>query len=101
MGMNGTTSAAPMRGCAPWCWVRSISSTAFSTAAEGGVGNGGGRADERQDAAVMVGVLFAIEEDHFGNGEDGLDDGVDLGGVAPLGEIGDALDQLSGHAPTF
>ena len=31
MGMNGTTSAAPMRGCAPWCVVRSISATAFST----------------------------------------------------------------------
>src|SRR5271155_1166328 len=30
-GMNGTTSVAPMRGCAPECLVRSISSAAFPT----------------------------------------------------------------------
>src|ERR1035438_4862340 len=31
MGTNGTTSAAPMRGCAPWCSVRSMSVAARST----------------------------------------------------------------------
>src|SRR5271156_20894 len=30
-GMNGTTSVAPMRGCAPECLVRSISSAALPT----------------------------------------------------------------------
>src|SRR6202041_3575300 len=31
MGINGTTSAEPIRGCAPECMVRSISSAAFPT----------------------------------------------------------------------
>src|SRR5258708_31694078 len=29
MGINGSTSVAPTRGCAPWCFVRSISSMAL------------------------------------------------------------------------
>ena len=31
-GTNGTTSVAPKRGCAPSCWLRSMSSAAFLTA---------------------------------------------------------------------
>src|SRR6202142_3407589 len=31
IGMNGTTSVAPIRGCAPECLVRSINSAAFPT----------------------------------------------------------------------
>jgi len=31
-GMNGTTSAAPMRGCTPVCWRRSIRSRAVRMA---------------------------------------------------------------------
>src|SRR5580704_5060203 len=31
MGINGTTSVAPIRGCAPECFVRSISSAALPT----------------------------------------------------------------------
>jgi len=31
IGMKGTTSAAPMRGCAPSCFVRSINSAALPT----------------------------------------------------------------------
>ena len=31
MGMNGITSVAPMRGCAPWWHLRSISSAALPT----------------------------------------------------------------------
>ena len=29
MGISGITSTAPMRGCSPVCFVRSISSAAF------------------------------------------------------------------------
>ncbi len=31
-GTNGSTSVAPMRGCSPWCAVRSIRVEAFWTA---------------------------------------------------------------------
>ena len=65
--------------------------------AEGGIGHGGGRTDEREDAAVVVGIGFAVEQDHLGDGEDRLHDGVDLGGIAAFGEIGDALDELARH----
>ena len=97
IGMNGTTSAAPMRGCAPWCCVRSMTSTAFSTLRIGRLCNGGGRSDEGQDAAVVIGVLFAVEQHHIRDGEDALDDRIDFGGVAPFGKIRNTLDQLSCH----
>ena len=67
MGMKGTTSAAPMRGCAPWCAVRSISSTAFATPTQRGIGHRGGRPYEGEDRAIVVGVRFAVQQDHFGN----------------------------------
>ena len=65
--------------------------------AKGGIGHGGGRTHEGEHAAVVIGIGFAVEQHHLGNGEDGLHDGVDLGGIAALGEIGDALHELSRH----
>ncbi len=65
--------------------------------AEGGVGDGGGRTYEGEYAAVVVGIGFAVEQDDFGDGEDGLHDRVNPGGIAAFGEIGDALDELSRH----
>ena len=56
------------------------------------------RADEGEDRAVMVSVGFPVEEDDLGDGEDCLDDRVDLRAVAAFREVGDAFDELSGHA---
>src|SRR5271165_5385821 len=47
----------------------------------------------------MVCVSFAVEQDHFGNGENRLYDGVHLGGIAPFGKVGNTLHQLSRHEP--
>ena len=56
--------------------------------AEGGVGDGGGRTDESEYAAIVVGIGFAVEQHHFGHGEDRLHDGVDLGGSRPSLKLG-------------
>jgi hypothetical protein len=45
----------------------------------------------------VVGIALTVEEDDIGDGNDGLDDGVEGGGVTAFGEIGDALDELAGH----
>jgi hypothetical protein len=50
------------------------------------------RPDERQYAAVMIRILLAVEQHDVGNGRDRLDDGVDPGGIAPLGKVRDTLD---------
>src|SRR5262249_45853591 len=55
------------------------------------------RADKREHAAIVIGVAFAIEEDHIGQAGDGLYDGVDLGHVAAFTEVGNTLYELSGH----
>ena len=47
----------------------------------------------RYDAAVVVGVTFAIEQIDAGNFAHRGDDGVDLGGVAPFGKIRNAFDE--------
>ena len=65
--------------------------------AEGGIGHRGGRTDEGQHAAVVIGIGFAVEQDHLGDGEDGLHDRVNLAGIAAFGEIGDTLDELARH----
>ncbi len=67
-------------------------------APESGIGNSGGRAGEGEHAAIVIRIGFAIEQHDFGDGEDGLHDGVDAGGVAPFGEIRDALYKLSRHS---
>ena len=36
--------------------------------AEGGSGHGGGRTDEGEDAAIVIGIGLAIQQDHLGNG---------------------------------
>ncbi len=71
--------------------------TARFDGAEGGIGDGRGRTDEGEDAAIVIGIHFAIEQDDLGDGEDGLHDGVDFGGVTAFGKIGDTLDELSRH----
>src|ERR1019366_2517266 len=43
--------------------------------AEGGLGYGGGGTGGRQDAAVMIGIGFAVQQDHLGDVENGLHDG--------------------------
>jgi hypothetical protein len=69
----------------------------FGDAAQCRVRHRGGRAYKGEDAAIVVGVRFAVEQDNFRNAEDRLDDGVHLGAVAPFGEIGNALNELSRH----
>ena len=57
--------------------------------------NGFALADNRNDAAVVVGVHFAIQQVNAGHFH-GVDDGVNFGLVAAFGEVGDAFDQR-GH----
>ena len=71
IGMNGITSTAPMRGCSPWCFVRSMRSTAF-------FGQAGPRLPLQpqetpkngDDAAVVAGVAAAVQHSHAGNAAD-------------------------------
>ena len=53
-------------------------------------------ADEGDDAAVVVGIHLAIEQVDAGDFH-GVDDGIDLGGVAAFGEIGNAFNECVGH----
>ena len=64
-------------------------------AADGGFLNGLALADQRDDATVVVGVHFAIEQVDAGHLH-GVDDGVDFGLVAAFREVGDAFDER-GH----
>ncbi len=66
-------------------------------AAESGFGNGRGRAHEGQHAAIVVGIRLAVEQYHLGHGHDALHESVDFGCVAAFGEIGNTLNELSGH----
>ena len=81
-----------MRGCTPVCCCRSISSTALLDAAEGRFATAVGGTGKGEHGAVVIGVQLAVEDRDPAHGADGLDDGVDFGGVAAFGEIGDALD---------
>ena len=49
----------------------------------------------------MIGVRLAIQQDHFRNGNNGLDNRIYLGGIAPFGKVGNALHQLSHHSAYF
>jgi hypothetical protein len=62
-----------------------------------GVGYRGRRTRKRKDAAIVVGVRLPIEQNHFRNAENRLDDGVHPGAITPFGKIGDTLYQLSRH----
>ncbi len=65
-------------------------------AADGGLGNRFAVADEGDDAAVMVGVHFAVEQIHARDLH-GIDDGVDLCGIATFREVGNTLNKSGRH----
>jgi hypothetical protein len=67
----------------------------FAHAANGGFLNGFAVSDQGDDAAVVVGVHFAVEQVDAGHFH-GVDDGVNFGFVAAFGEIGYAFDER-GH----
>jgi hypothetical protein len=52
--------------------------------------------DEGDDTAVVIGVHLAIEKVDSWQFH-GFDDGVNFGGVAAFGKIGDAFDESAGH----
>ena len=64
IGMNGTTSVAPTRGCAPVCFVQIDQLHRFARAAEGRFRHGVRFAGQRDHAAVVIGVHLAIEHIH-------------------------------------
>ena len=64
-------------------------------AADGGFLNSLALADQCDDATVVVGIHFAIEQVDAGHLH-GVDDGVDFGLVAAFREVGDAFDER-GH----
>ena len=96
-GTNGTTSAAPIRGCTPLCRVRSISRaawmtprTAASTTAAGG------------PAKVTTERLCAASRDQSSRRTPpphGRNDLCNLGDVRALGEVGHAFDEASDSEP--
>ncbi len=77
------------------CTLRSISFRSLAHAADGGFLNGLALAGQSNDAAIVVGVHFAIEQVDAGHLH-GLDDGVNFGFVAAFGEIRNAFDER-GH----
>ena len=93
MGMKGTTSVAPTRGCAPECCVRSISSDGAAHSANDGFGDSFRLAGEGDDAAVVVRIAFTVEQVDAGDFAHGGDDGVDLGQIAAFGKIRNAFDE--------
>ena len=96
MGMKGTTSAAPMRGCAPWCRGEVDQLRGLADAANGGFLDGVALADQRDHAAIVVGIHFAIEKKDAGNLH-GFDDGVDLGRIPAFRKIGNTFNQRVRH----
>ena len=90
-GMNGMTSAAPMRGWTPFCLVRSISSAALPAARTADSTTASG-----EPAMVTTERLCAASSDQSRRLDafhlHGGDDLADFGDVCSLGKIGDALD---------
>src|SRR3984957_378256 len=64
----------------------------FADAAQGGFGDRFGFAGQGHDAAVVIGIAFAIENVDAGDFAHGGDDGVNLGDVAAFGKIRNTLD---------
>ena len=62
----------------------------LADAANGSFLNGFAVADQRDDAAVVVGIHLPVEEIDARNLH-GFDDGIDLGGVAAFRKVGDAF----------
>ena len=93
MGIKGTTSVAPMRGCAPECFVRSISSAAFPTPRRAASATASGSPGQRHDAAVMVRIALTVEQEHTRNFAHRSDDCVDFRGITAFGKIRHTLDE--------
>jgi hypothetical protein len=58
-----------------------------------GFANGFGFSSESDDATVVVGVHFVVEDVNAGNAAHGLDDGVDIGAIATFGKVRHTLNQ--------
>ncbi len=65
----------------------------FADAAECRFGDGFWLTGNRHDAAVMIGVAFAVEQVNAGNLAHGRDDRVNFGRIAPFGKIRDTFDK--------
>ena len=90
MGMNGNhvgRAHARMRALMPG-QVDQLRRLAH--AANGRFLNGFALADQRDHAAVVVGIHLAVEQIDAGHLH-GFDDGIDLGRVAAFGKIGNAF----------
>ena len=57
-------------------------------------------ADQRNDAAIVVGIHLAVEQVDAINLHR-FDDGINLGLIAAFGKVGDALHQRSGHGKSI
>ena len=68
----------------------------LADAANRRLGDGLPLADERDDAAIVVGVHLPVEQIHAGNLH-GFDNGIDFGRVAAFREIGHAFNESLGH----
>ena len=68
----------------------------FAHPADGSFLDGVAVANDRDDAAIVVGIHFAIQQIDTIDFH-GIDDGVDFGFVASLREVGDAFYKRCGH----
>ncbi len=85
-----------MRGCAPWCCGEIDQLRRLADSANCRFLNRVALANERDDAAIVVGIHLAVEQIDAGNLH-GFDNGVDLGRIAAFGKIGNAFNQRVGH----
>ena len=96
-GISGSTSVAPMRGCAPLCLRMSISSAAFFTPAKAASTTASG--EPTNVTTVRLVASPGIDVQHFDapGGFDGRYDPVDYCLVASLAEVGDAFHDTLFH----
>src|SRR5215207_4315959 len=89
-GTNGITSAAPIRGWPPVCFVMSISSTALAAPASALA-----RTAYGEPTTVVLAVGLPVDEPSVSGGE-GVTDRFDHVEPATLAEVRDADDEGSG-----
>ena len=97
IGTTGTTSAAPIRGCAPSCSRRSIRSRANGDRRDERVRQLCLRSDEREDRPVVVGVAVHVEQPRVPL--DRIADRGDRRAVAPFREVRHGFEDA--HARTL
>ena len=96
IGMNGTTSAAPHPRMCAFVFGQVDQLCGLADAADGGFLNGFPLADQRDHAAVVIGIHLPVEKIHARHLH-GFNDRIDLGLVTAFREIWNAFNECVGH----